>query len=58
VTGYNAAGLYGGSFTVNFGQRTEPDSQCLWVTHLEGTTFQLVPGLDPICGKLIPNLKV
>jgi branched-chain amino acid transport system substrate-binding protein len=58
VTGYNAAGLYGGSFSVNFGQRTAPDTQCLWVTHLEGSTFELVPGLEPICGKLIPNLKV
>jgi branched-chain amino acid transport system substrate-binding protein len=30
---------------------------CLYVTKLSGTRFQLVPGMDPICGSVIPGVS-
>jgi branched-chain amino acid transport system substrate-binding protein len=33
-------------------------TNCQWMTKLSGSTFQLVPGADPICGRLIPGLTV
>jgi len=31
---------------------------CLWVTKLSGSKFELVPGADPICGSVIPGKTV
>jgi branched-chain amino acid transport system substrate-binding protein len=28
---------------------------CVYVTRLSGTSFQLEPGMDPFCGRVIPN---
>jgi ABC-type branched-subunit amino acid transport system substrate-binding protein len=33
-------------------------TNCVWVTKLSGSTFQLVPGADPICGTLLPGVTV
>ena len=31
---------------------------CLWVTKLEGKSFKVVTGADPICGKVLPGVTV
>lgn len=33
-------------------------TNCIWVAKLTGSTFQLVPGADPICGTLVPGATV
>jgi branched-chain amino acid transport system substrate-binding protein len=33
-------------------------TNCVWVTKLSGSTFELVPGADPICGTLVPGVTV
>lgn len=62
VTGFNAAGLLGShSFDLSYSNRpntaTGIDS-CLYVAKLAGSTFQLVPGADPICGSVIAGKSV
>jgi ABC-type branched-subunit amino acid transport system substrate-binding protein len=60
VHNFDAAGLLD-DHTVNFGSRTPiaygPDN-CLYMTKLVGSTFQLVPGADPICGTIVPGVTV
>lgn len=48
ITDYDAAGLL--SKTYDISQREQ--NLCIYVTKLSGTTFELVPGADPICGTL------
>ena len=55
----NAGGLFGShdldfSQFGNLAQGTGPGN-CLWITQLEGTKFQIVPDADPVCGSIIPN---
>lgn len=33
-------------------------TNCSWVTKLSGSSFELVPGADPICGTLVPGETV
>jgi ABC-type branched-subunit amino acid transport system substrate-binding protein len=33
-------------------------TNCVWVTKLTGSTFQLVSGADPICGTLVPGITI
>jgi branched-chain amino acid transport system substrate-binding protein len=61
MNNYTGAGLYG-SHSVAFdlagrGQTSGADG-CEWITQYQGSTFHLVPGMDPICGSIIPGLKV
>ena len=52
VKAYNAAGLLG-THTVNMAARTGVSAgvdNCIWVTKLVGSNFELVPGMEPICG--------
>lgn len=58
VTDYHAAGLWGNDFSVDFHQRSMSEKSCEWVTQLSGASFRLVPGLDPICGQIIPGVTV
>ena len=30
---------------------------CVYVTKLSGTSFHLIPGMDPICGTVIPGVS-
>jgi branched-chain amino acid transport system substrate-binding protein len=57
---YNAAGLLG-NLHINFLNRA-PDGvaveNCIFVTKLEGTSFQLVRGADPVCGSIVPGKRV
>jgi branched-chain amino acid transport system substrate-binding protein len=31
---------------------------CIWNTQYKGTTFNLIPGQDPICGETVPGKTV
>ena len=58
---YNGGGLYGThsvSFALADRGKVSSADNCNWVTQDEGTTFKLVPGLDPICGQTVPGKSV
>jgi ABC-type branched-subunit amino acid transport system substrate-binding protein len=55
---WDAEGLVG-SHHIDINNRTTSGmTNCVWVTKLTGSTFQLVPGADPICGHLVPGETV
>ena len=58
ITDYQAAGLWGGHYSVNWSQRPAGPTQCFWVTKLSGSTFHLITGADPVCGSVIPGKSV
>jgi len=60
INHYTAAGLYGDSYSIGFGmgQRGAAGSLCTWMTQYSGSTFQLVPNADPVCGNVIPGKVV
>jgi ABC-type branched-subunit amino acid transport system substrate-binding protein len=58
ITNYQADGLWGGNFSVDWSKRPMGDKQCIWVTKIQGTTFHLITGADPVCGNIIPNKTV
>jgi branched-chain amino acid transport system substrate-binding protein len=60
IKGFNAAGLLG-THSFDMSQRTgfvTGVDNCVWITKLTGSTFQLVPGADPICGTIVPGKTV
>jgi hypothetical protein len=57
---FTALGLYG-SHHLDVNDRQHIASgvdNCAWMAKLSGSTFQLVPGADPICGSLFPGVTV
>lgn len=58
---YSGAGLYDGHSVVfalaGRGQASGADN-CFFVVQFMGTGFHLVPGMDPLCGALIPGKTV
>ncbi|MCU4182891.1 ABC transporter substrate-binding protein [Acidiferrimicrobium sp. IK] len=58
ITNFDAAGLLG-SHTLNLNDRAASavgiDGGCTYITKLQGKTFNLVPGAEPICGQEIPG---
>ncbi len=56
ITNFDAAGLWAGhtvSFALaNRGYIADADN-CTFVVKYQGSTFHLVPGMDPICGKTV-----
>ena len=58
ITDWQAAGLWGGHFSVDWGQRPPGPTECIWMTKLSGSTFHLIAGADPVCGKVIPGKSV
>jgi branched-chain amino acid transport system substrate-binding protein len=61
ITNFNGAGLYG-THSVSWvmsqrGQVSSADN-CWWVVQYSGSTFHLVPGLDPVCGQTLAGKKV
>jgi branched-chain amino acid transport system substrate-binding protein len=61
ITNFDGAGLWG-NHTISFalagrGDTSDADN-CAWIVKYSGTTFHLVPGMDPICGQTIPGKKV
>ncbi|MBL7492589.1 ABC transporter substrate-binding protein [Frankia sp. AgB1.9] len=60
VHDWDAMGLFGGhkadiNDRVNIVNGAD---NCWWLTKLEGDKFTLVPGGDPVCGKLVPGKTV
>ena len=61
IRDWNASGLFGShsiGFAMNQRGLSEGADNCIWITRFSGTTFHLVPGADPICGKVIPGKTV
>ncbi|HEY2429597.1 MAG TPA: ABC transporter substrate-binding protein [Acidimicrobiales bacterium] len=55
ITDFNADGLFG-SHKLDLSNRTNSAvgvDNCYWITKLHGSTFDLVPGADPICGTVV-----
>ncbi|HXW35276.1 MAG TPA: ABC transporter substrate-binding protein [Acidimicrobiales bacterium] len=60
ITNFNALGLFG-SHTLDLSDRTATVigvDNCYWITKLSGSTFDLVPGMDPICGTIVQGKTV
>jgi branched-chain amino acid transport system substrate-binding protein len=58
ITAWSAAGLWGGHQTVNWSLKPQGPTECFWMTKLKGSTFHLISGSDPVCGKVIPGKSV
>ena len=61
IRNYNGVGLYGThsvSFALADRGKVSSADNCNWLTQYEGTTFKLVPGMDPICGQTVPGKTV
>jgi branched-chain amino acid transport system substrate-binding protein len=60
VHDYDAAGLLG-EHKLDLASQVDtaagPDN-CIYVTKLVGSTFQLVKGAEPICGRIVPGKTV
>jgi branched-chain amino acid transport system substrate-binding protein len=61
IRSYNPGGLYGNQ-TVGFAMdqrgKAAGVNNCFWITQYVGNTFHLVPGMDPLCGSIIPGKSV
>ena len=57
VHSFDALGLFG-SHPIAINDRTDFYDTCSWVAKLKGKAFDLVPGAEPVCGKVIPGLTV
>ena len=60
IQSYNAAGLFG-THHISMSDRAASAGGvdgCEYVVKLTGSTFDLVPGADPICGTIIPGKTV
>jgi branched-chain amino acid transport system substrate-binding protein len=58
MTAYNGAGLWGDktlSFAMADRGKASGIQNCWWITQFQGTTFHLVSGMDPLCGKVLPG---
>ncbi len=61
IDNFNGEGLYGThnlSFALSARGLYSGVDNCAWITKYSGTTFDLVPGMEPICGKTVPGQKV
>jgi branched-chain amino acid transport system substrate-binding protein len=57
IRSWDALGLFGGH-NIDLNNRTDYPGGCVWVVKLVGSSFELVPGADPICGSLVPGVTV
>jgi branched-chain amino acid transport system substrate-binding protein len=61
IRSYNPAGLYGDQsvgFAMDQRGKAAGVNNCFWITRYEGSSFQLVPGMDPLCGSVLPGKTV
>jgi ABC-type branched-subunit amino acid transport system substrate-binding protein len=58
ITDYQASGLWGGHFSVDWSKRPPGPTECSWMTRLSRSTFHLIAGADPVCGDVIPGKSV
>jgi branched-chain amino acid transport system substrate-binding protein len=58
MTAYTGAGLWG-THTLDFSMSARGQASgiqnCWWITQFQSTTFHLVTGMDPLCGKVLPG---
>jgi branched-chain amino acid transport system substrate-binding protein len=57
---WDGVGMFSG-MKVDINNRTgfvSGPNNCTWATKLEGKTFTAVPGVEPLCGNVIPGLTV
>jgi ABC-type branched-subunit amino acid transport system substrate-binding protein len=59
ITNWDALGLFD-NHPINPSDRNGPtgSNNCVFVTRLVGSAFQLVPNMDPLCGTVIPGKTV
>ena len=61
MTNYQGQGLWGGHSIswalADRGQVSGADN-CIWITQYEGSTFHVITGLNPLCGKTIQGKKI
>jgi ABC-type branched-subunit amino acid transport system substrate-binding protein len=59
LTAFNAAGLLGSRSVDMAAREASPvgPGNCIYVTKLSGSNFELVSGDDPLCGTVIPGLN-
>ena len=60
IHAFSGGGLFGNQ-SLDLTDRTGTGNgilKCVYVTKFEGSSFQLVPGADPICGTIVPGLSV
>ena len=60
ITNFTANGLFG-SHTLDLSDRTATIlgvDNCYWITQFDGAVFNLVSGMDPICGTIIPGKTI
>jgi branched-chain amino acid transport system substrate-binding protein len=61
IRSYNPGGLYGNQsigFAMDQRGKAAGVNNCFWITQYVGSTFHLVPGMDPLCGSIIPGKTV
>ena len=61
IRSYNPGGLYGNQavgFAMDQRGKAAGVNNCFWITQYVGNTFHLVPGMDPLCGSIIPDKSV
>jgi ABC-type branched-subunit amino acid transport system substrate-binding protein len=57
IHSWDAAGLFG-SHPIDINNRAVQVDNCQYFTKYVGSTFQLVPGADPLCGTVVPGKTV
>lgn len=61
IRNYNGAGLYG-THSVGFGMdqrgKVSGADNCEWVTRYSGSSFHLIPGMEPLCGTTLSGLTI
>lgn len=61
IRSYNPGGLYGNQsigFAMDQRGKAAGVNNCFWITQYVGDTFHLVPGMDPLCGSILPGKSV
>jgi branched-chain amino acid transport system substrate-binding protein len=61
ITHYTGQGLWGGrsiGFDMAYRGTVYGADNCIWFTKYSGSSFQLVSGADPMCGEILPGVKL
>ena len=61
IRSYNPGDLYGNQsvgFAMDQRGKAAGINNCFWITQYVGSSFHLVPGMDPLCGTILPGKTV
>jgi branched-chain amino acid transport system substrate-binding protein len=61
IRSYNGGGLYGShsiGFALDQRGKVSGADNCYWVVRYLGSTFHLVPGMEPVCGETVPGASI